>query len=101
MTRQPGDAAAWPSGRTGHEHALDRRPVARVARERPEDEVLAQMVAAGDAVATYQVGVVGLEIERRQDRALEYQVIDPRRVLRQLCDHSIRVGLLRRRPVSG
>src|SRR5262245_46689856 len=98
---EAGDAAARPGGRAGPEEPGDRGAVPRVAGERSEEEVLAEMVAAPDAVATDEVRVVRLQIVGCQDRALEDQILDPGCVFGQLRDRAVRIRLRRVGPVAG
>src|SRR5213592_4609417 len=87
VTRQSGHAAAGPRGRSGHEEPFDRRAVARVAGQRPEDEVLTEMVAARNAVAADEVWVVRFQIAWREHHLAQDQILDTRRVLGQLCQY--------------
>ena len=80
--------------------ALDRRPVARPAGDRAEQEELIEVVAAAEAVAADQVGVFALQVLGRKHRAAEDACGDARRVALEQRDHAVGVALLDRVPVA-
>src|SRR5690606_5110174 len=65
-------AGAGPGGGAAQIQTLDRRVVARIARHRPEEEILVQVVAAREIVAADQAGVELLQVLRRHHMAGQY-----------------------------
>ena len=80
---------------------LDRRPVARPAGDGTQEEILVEVMAAGQAVAADQVRVLPLEIERREDRPAEHAASQSRRVSLENVQHAVRIGLAGLVPAAG
>src|SRR6185295_609547 len=80
LARPTGDAPARMRPRTALVVAIDRRPVLRPARCRPEEEHLRREELAGEDVPLGQADRP-LDVERRADLALEHEVPEPREVV--------------------
>src|SRR6185437_4769997 len=70
------------------------RRIARIAGNRPEEEVLIEMVAAGQIVASDQARVLMLEVARRPYRARKDFAPQARRIGFEKVEHTFGVGRL-------